>query len=326
VQNRRVDGARSLRARPGTTLVAVGNFDGVHLGHRAVVQAATREARERGLDPLVLTFDPHPAQVLGQRKIGILTSIDRKVELLLRIDPALRIVVEPFTLELAAKSPRDFAEQFVEGELGARVVIVGQNFRFGHRRAGDLPELRRLGEELGFEAHSQPLEGDAQGVYSSTRIRKAVAEGDLAQAERLLGRPHSIGGVVARGNERGRSIGFPTANLAEIVEALPPHGVYACLVDAVDSIGHATALAGGVANLGVRPTLSAGFALEVHMFDFDADVYDRRLRVHFVERLREERRFAGLSELTEQIRKDAATARGKLAARSPTSDADGAWY
>jgi riboflavin kinase / FMN adenylyltransferase len=320
-----------------TTLVAIGNFDGVHVGHRAVISDVAREAHRLGLAPLVLTFFPHPTEVLGRAKLAILTTLERKLELIRRIDPRVRVVVEPFTLELAKKSPEEFARELIVERLGARVVIVGENFRFGHKRAGDLSTLRELGEKLGFQARALPLSGDGHGGFSSSRIREALARGDLPEVERVLGRPHSLSGVVVQGQARGRTIGFSTANLADVAEALPPFGVYACLVDEIDASGSssdgrrlpaasAKVLGTGVMNIGVRPTLEAGFSVEVHLFDFDRDLYGRRLRVHLVRHLREERRFDGLPELKRQIELDAALARAAVSERRPDPTARGAWY
>jgi riboflavin kinase / FMN adenylyltransferase len=308
-----------------TTLVAIGNFDGVHLGHRAVISDVAREAHRLGLAPLVLTFFPHPTEVLGRAKLATLTTLERKLELIRRIDPRVRVVVEPFTLELAKKSPEEFARELIVERLGARVVIVGENFRFGHKRAGDLSSLRELGEKLGFQAQALPLRGDGHGGFSSSRIREALARGDLPEVERVLGRPHSLSGVVVQGQARGRTIGFSTANLADVAEALPPFGVYACLVDEIDAPS-AKMLGTGVMNIGVRPTLEAGFSVEVHLFDFDRDLYGRRLRVHLVRHLREERRFDGLPELKRQIELDAALARAAVSERRPDPSARGAWY
>lgn len=326
MSSRCVDGARSLRARAKSTLVAIGNFDGVHLGHQAVIRKAASEAQERGLRPLVLTFHPHPAAVLGRGSLPTLTLVPRKAELICRIDPALTVVVEPFTPELAAMTPREFVSELLVAALGARVVIVGQNFRFGHNRAGTLGTLVQLGAEFGFEARSEALVGDAGGTFSSTRARELLEKGDVAAVERVLGRPHSLSGVVVRGDERGRTIGFPTANLSGIAEALPAHGVYACVVDRLEAEGGGRALAKGVANFGVRPTVAGGPSFEAHLFDFDDDLYGQSLRVHLVARLREERRFAGLEELKAQIARDSAEARRILADRTPDPGALGAWY
>jgi riboflavin kinase/FMN adenylyltransferase len=326
VPSRRVDGARALHAPRKTTLVAIGNFDGVHRGHRGVLEAAVDRARSAGLLPLVLTFHPHPAEVLGRGLQAVLTPLERKVELLCRTAPELRIVVEPFTRELARTPPRDFVEGLLLGALGARVVIVGRNFRFGHQRAGDLSLLEALGRELGFEASAEVLEGDEAGPYSSSRARKAVAEGDLSEFQRIVGRPHALTGTVVTGDRRGRSIGFPTANLAGVPEALPPFGVYACVVDRVASDGIGRRLAGGVVNVGTRPTLDAGFSVEAHLFGISEELYGQHLRIHLIERLREERKFSGIDALVAQIERDAARAREIAANVEPAGDAGPSWF
>jgi riboflavin kinase/FMN adenylyltransferase len=187
-----------------------------------------------------------------------------------------------------------------------------------------LVSLIGLGRELGFEARASSLYGDDEGPYSSTRARAALAAGDLEGVLHLLGRPHSISGTVVMGDQRGRTIGVPTANLSGVREALPPYGVYAVLVDRLRE-GTGQALATGVANIGLRPTVSAGFSVEVHLFDFEADLYGAELRVHLVARLREERKFAGLPELKAQIAKDSAEARAILAGAVAEPAARGAW-
>ena len=307
-----------------SSLVVIGNFDGVHFGHRAVIQAALTEARESGLAPLVLTFDPHPAEVLGQGLRPPLTVLARKIDLIERLGAELKVIVEPFTVALSQLTPAEFARQFVVDLLSAKVVIVGENFRFGHRRAGDLPTLSALGQELGFAAHASSLVGDARGPYSSTRARAALASGDLPAVEAVLGRPHSLSGTVVPGAQRGRTIGVPTANLGGVAEALPPYGVYAVLVDRVRD-GSSVAIGTGVANIGLRPTVDAGFSVEIHLFDFSEDLYGERLRVHLVSRLREERKFAGLPELKAQIAQDIAHARAAVASLQPDPLARGAW-
>lgn len=326
VQSRRVDGARALGDEKKPSLVAIGNFDGVHGGHRAVLAAASADAHESGLALIVLTFHPHPAEVLGKGVKSVLTPLGRKVELLCALDPNLRVVVEPFTRELAAMSPRAFAEELLVGALDAKVVVVGQNFRFGRERAGDLTLLATLGNELGFEALVEPLSQDSAGPISSSRIRAAITAGDLVSAERWLGRPHALSGIVVRGDGRGRTIGVPTANLDQVLEAMPPHGVYACLVDRLDGEGAPEHLATGVANIGNRPTVHAGFSVEAYLHDFDGDLYGARLRLHLVERIRDEQKFGSLEALVAQIRLDIETARAATHDRVPCSPNGLGWY
>lgn len=320
----RVIGASQLSLRKDS-LVAIGNFDGVHRGHQAVIAQALRLAEEASLVPLVLTFDPHPSQVLGRGAMPALTSLERKLELLSWQSPDLQVVVEPFTLPLAQSEPAEFARQLLVDQLSAKIVLVGENFRFGRARAGDFADLSRLGSELGFQARATALLCDVAGPISSTRARAALEAGNIAAVEALLGRPHSLTGLVIPGQGRGRSIGVPTANLSEFTEALPPHGVYAVLVDRKAESGF-VALAGGVANFGVRPTLGAGPSFEAHLFDTSLDLYGQELRVHLLDRLREERKFSGIDELRAQIARDIEAGRALVAARKPDPRARGAWY
>jgi riboflavin kinase/FMN adenylyltransferase len=326
-------------------VVAIGNFDGVHRGHQAVLASVAEDARRRGLSPAVLTFAPHPRLVLGRPVPPLLTTMDRKVALVRRVDPALAVFVQRFDLAFASLSPLAFVEQVLASSLSAKVVVVGHNFRFGKDRGGDFEELGRLGESLGVEPRSHEMMGDAGGTWSSSRARDAIARGDLDEAERVLGRPHLVSGVVVAGDRRGRTLGFPTCNLAGVEEALPPFGVYAVLVDLEDGPPSASsssparlaearpgpaaaALATGVANIGVRPTVAGAEArpsVEVHLFDTDRDLYGARLRVHLVARLRPEQRFAGLDALKAQIARDAADARARLAGATPDPAAGGAW-
>jgi riboflavin kinase/FMN adenylyltransferase len=323
VSKRRVDGAKNLHARPSSTLVIIGNFDGVHRGHQAVLAASADLARAKGLTPVVLTFHPHPAEVLGRGVLPALTTLDRKIELIGRVDPLFLVVVEPFDADLAALEPEAFADRLLARELSARCVVVGRNFRFGRHRSGDLPALDRFGVQFGFEVRPEQLYGDENGPFSSTRVRAALANGDLADVALQLGRPHSLSGQVVQGAGRGRTLGVPTVNLGPVPEALPPSGVYACLVDLIGRDGP-RALASGVANVGVRPTVGAGFGVEAHLFDFDADLYGSELRVHLVRRIRDERRFPDVTELKAQIDRDIAFAKSSLAGAVP--EEHGAWF
>lgn len=308
-----------------STLVAIGNFDGVHLGHRSVLEDTVFEASSRGLLPVALTFDPHPTVAVGRPPPACLTRLDRKIELIQRIDPLMRVVVEHFDAAYASQSPEQFVRRTLVDRLHAAVVRVGENFRFGAARAGDLDKLMEQGAIHGFEARCEPLLGDDHGRFSSTRARECVQRGDLEGARHVLGRPHSLCGTVTEGQRLARSLGFPTANLAWVVEALPPHGVYAVAVDIVED-GVARRLGVGVTNVGIRPTVDSGFAVEVHLLDYDGDLYGRRLRVHMLSWLRPERKFAGLPELKAQIATDVKQAKQMLSGVVPNADAGPAWY
>jgi len=289
------------------SVIVIGNLDGVHRGHQAVLRQARAIADARGLSTVVLTFDPHPNQVLRGFTPPRLTTLERRVELLRR-HGADRVVVEPFTRELASYTPERFARELLSERLRARAVVVGENFRFGANRAGDLDALRAFGKDLGFDVVAAEVAGDDRGPFSSTRVREAVARGDLDEATYILGRRHSLSGIVEAGDRRGRTIGFPTANLGGVVEVLPPYGVYAVFADDRP----------GVMNLGVRPTVDGkSLRVEVHVFDFDGDLYGRPMRVHLVKRLRDEKKFGSLEELKSQIEAAAAAARTALAGLPP---------
>jgi riboflavin kinase/FMN adenylyltransferase len=308
------------------SLVAIGNFDGVHRGHQAVLRGAEARAKERGLEPRLLTFHPHPAAVLGRTPPPLLTTQARKRELCARAAPSVVFVERAFDLAFAAQSPEAFAERLAR-EHDAKMVVVGKNFRFGKGRAGDFAELERLGARFGFEASSEALHGDEVGPWSSTRVREAIARGALDEASEMLGRPHALSGVVVRGKELGRTLGFPTANLASVPELLPPHGIYAVLVDRLGDDGAPRALAKGAMSLGTNPTTDSdgGVKVEVHLLDTAADLYGAALRVHVVARLRGEAKFDSLDALVAQIARDVDETRAHLEGRDvdPRSGAFG---
>ena len=297
----------------GGTAVVVGNFDGVHRGHQALFGKAVALARDRGVLPVALTFDPHPAVVLGRAAPDLLTTLARRVELLAALGAA-HVFVRRFDKTLAGWAPERFVEELVLRELFAKVVVCGQNFRFGKDRAGDGQTLRAEGARFGFEAFTEEVV-DETGVLSSTRVRAAILGGDLALAERILGRPHAVEGVVVRGDGRGRTLGFPTANVASEVLA-PNDGVYAVAVDRVIG-GRASPLGGGVMNVGVRPTVASEGkrTVEVHVFGCAEDLYGTTLRAHVLGKLRDERRFASLDALKAQIADDAREAQRTIASR-----------
>jgi riboflavin kinase/FMN adenylyltransferase len=296
------------RDRP-KAVVTVGNFDGVHRGHQALALAALARARSRHEGCLALTFDPHPAVVLNpERAPRSLVTLSQKAELLEALGVDV-LAVLPFTPGLATFSPRDFAARVLVHELRAQSVVVGEGFRFGRARAGDVAELERLGQELGFEvvAVSAVLH-DGRRV-SSTRIRESLLQGDVATAAVLLGRPYFVDGQVVRGDGRGRTLGIPTANLALENEITPKEGVYAARV-AWPAGGPPRA---AVANLGRRPTFGGGeVTVEAHLLDFEDDLYGQWLRLSFVERLRDEKAFTGREALVAQIQADVLQARRVL--------------
>jgi len=291
--------------------VTVGNFDGVHRGHQGLVEATVSEARSMGGRAVVLTFDPHPARVLApERAPAPLMTLGQKAEALAPLGVDV-LAVLAFNNEVAGQSPEEFARTTLAERLHASVVVVGSNFRFGRGREGDLPALRRLGSALGFRVQEvSPLVHEGEPI-SSSRIRAALTRGDVREARALLGRRFFVDGSVVAGEGRGRGLGFPTANLDVVNEALPASGVYAAWCRTSDG-GHAPLPA--VANLGRRPTFQGVEpSVEVHVLDFAADLYGQQLRLEFEEKLRDERRFPGPAALAEQIARDVEQARGMLA-------------
>ncbi len=292
------------------SLVVIGNFDGVHRGHRAVLKGSAAEAKERGLALKVLTFVPHPAEALGRTAPARLTSQPRKRELIhavaheLDADSDVEIVEQHFDRAYADQSAAEFAAR-LRADFAAERVVVGKNFRFGKNREGDFDRLVELGLEAGFSARSETLHGDASGPWSSTRIRAAIARGDLADARQVLGRPHMLSGSVVHGKHLGRTIGFPTANLGGVVEALPSLGVYACAAELADASGFRR-LGAAAVSIGLNPTTDEDgrVKVEAYVLDFDGDLYEKALRVHLLARLRGEEKFDSLSELVAQIGRD----------------------
>jgi riboflavin kinase/FMN adenylyltransferase len=287
--------------------VALGVFDGVHLGHRAILGAAVAHARASGAPAIACTFDPHPLEVLQPGRAPLpITTLDERLALIAQcgIDGA---VVLSFTAELAAVEPEAFVKDVVVGRLAASQVVVGFNHRFGRGARGDAALLRELGGRLGFRVDVvEPLTVDGVEV-SSTAIRAALGRGDLDGAARMLGRPYTLPGKVVPGAGRGRTLGFPTANVAPDRPVLLATGVYA----AVAEVGAERRRA--VVNIGVRPTFGEDtLAVEAYLLDFSGDLYGQPIRLTFVSRVREERRFPSVDALRAQIEADVATARQRL--------------
>lgn len=293
---------------PPPSGVAIGVFDGVHIGHATVLSRLVEQAAAAGLATGVLTFDPHPVQILApERAPLLLTSFERRVELIrgLGVDWVGTLDLR----QIRMMSPESFVAEVVAGRAKGRLVSVGDDFRFGFDRRGDVALLEREGKRFGLEVVPVHLVADGDGIISSSRIRALISSGSVDGAAALLGRPHRLGGEVIRGDSRGRDLGYPTANLA-LPDGIiaPADGIYAVRVrGAVE--------ANGVASLGVRPTFGADGTrlLEVHIFDFDGDIYGRRLEIDFVQRLRGEERFESVEDLVAQMDRDSATARRILA-------------
>jgi riboflavin kinase/FMN adenylyltransferase len=309
-------GSHSPTARVRASVVVPGNHDGVHLGHVALLARARALAvRLGGAQVVALTFDPHPLALLApERAPEPLTTIERRCELL-RAAGADEVAVARFDARYAQLAPEAFAERELVERLGACAVMVGPDYRFGRGRAGDVALLRALGTRHGFEVEVLDAVGSREVArVSSTTVREALRRGDLARTTELLGRPHELEGTVVEGHRRGRTIGFPTANLDGVRVMLPPDGVYAIVARVLEAERPSSHCLGGMMNIGTRPTFSAGRSVEVHLFDFGADLYGKTLRVGLVARLRDEQRFAGVEALVAQLTKDAAAARGSVAA------------
>lgn len=303
-------------------VVTIGNFDGVHLGHQALMTKTIERAKIIGGASLAMTFEPHPMRVLRPSvNLPMITPLERKLELLQAqgVDLVLCLRFDP---DFAALSADAFVEKLLVARLRAAELVVGHDFNFGHKGLGDVALLQAKGQDLGFKVHQVgPIMVDGRPA-SSTRVRQAIGDGDMAATRHLLGRHYRVAGSVERGFGRGgRLLGFPTANLNPGQHMLPGIGVYAVLAQPE---GREPLPA--VTNIGVNPTFSdASLSMETHILDWDADIYGQQLSVHFVERLRGEKRFNSLEELSAAITADVALARGILAPwsagqKSPQTD------
>ena len=296
-----------LPAGLGGTVLTVGTFDGVHRGHRLVLARLSARARETGLASVLVTFSPHPLEIVNPAAAPpLLTAGEEKTEVLVesRIDYA---VVLPFTPSLAAYNAEQFVDEVLLRRLGMRELFVGYDHGFGRARAGDVEVLRALGATRGFGVEVvPPVQGRDGRPISSTSIRRSVAGGDLAHAADGLGRPYSVSGVVVQGAGRGRVLGFRTLNIAAppARKLLPPEGVYAIRAET------ASGPFGGMLNLGPRPTFGeSAVTLEAHLFDAEGDWYGSRVRIDFIARLRDTKKFAGPEALTRQLASDEQMAR-----------------
>ncbi len=312
--NRADQSVRVFRGFPGVAqghvALTIGNFDGVHRGHQAMLMRLTEAAEDLGLPSAVLTFDPHPREFFARDKAPPrLSSVRGKLEQF-RAAGVAQVCVARFNAELASMPAEEFIDRILVGRLGARWVLVGEDFRFGRGRTGDLAVLRATARTFSVEA-MRTVSIDAERA-SSTAVRNALAAGELDHATRLLGRPYAISGRVAHGRKLGTSLGFPTANI--VLRHKPAlSGIFAVRVHGLGAVPRT-----GVASLGVRPTITTGAKplLEVFVFDFNEPIYGRRVNVEFVHKLRDEERYPDLDALTRQIRADVAQARDYFASHS----------
>ena len=307
----------SLPAPPDQAVLTIGNFDGLHRGHRAITEVVRARAAAVGGTAVVYTFEPHPRKVLQpDRAPGLLLSLSQKLELLEAAGMDL-VILEPFDAAFAATPPERFVRECIHERMRPVEVYVGYDFHFGKDREGSMRLLTEMGPHLGFAVTVIPEVTVGGRDVNSTRIRALLAEGEVAEAAELLGRPYAVRGTVVEGDRRGRTLGFPTLNLAPENEILPAHGVYAGRVRFLDG-GEppAGAVLDSVINVGRRPTFAEDDPplVEAHLLDFSGDLYGRSVEVGFAHRLREERRFPGPDALREQIARDAEAARAHLSA------------
>jgi len=292
---------------PRGAVLSIGNFDGVHIGHQAVLTHVVDRARSMGAPSVAMTLDPHPIKLLRPGDAPrLLTNLDQRLELIARTGIGTTLVL-PFTHRLARMSAEAFVRDVLVERLAVREVYIGKNFRFGADRIGDVELLRTMGDQYGFRAASAPIVEAEGGVVSSTRVREAVTAGRVEEAAKLLARAVFVDGPVLEGKRLGRTLGFPTLNIEMENEIEPRHGVYVTAVH-IPSFGRTFP---AVTNIGVRPTVyqNSLTTIESHLLDFTADVYGERIRLFFLLRLREERTFNSTMQLMSQIRLDVDRAR-----------------
>lgn len=290
---------------PHNTIVAIGNFDAIHRGHQYLLEKLSRIAKEQGLIPTVITFEPLPPEFFSTDPPARLCSFKEKW-LHFKKWGIKQVLCLRFNAKLAALSAKDFVDQILVTQLKTKHVIIGEDFRFGHRRQGDITLLKDLGEQHHFKVDALPVVNEDTQRVSSTLVRKYLAEGNLNEVQVLLNRPFSLSGHVSYGNQRGRQLGFPTANIRLRRKKMPVQGVFIVRVH-----GMGDSPLPGVANVGNRPTVDGHTAplLEVHLLDFNGSLYGRFLTVEFIKKIRDEKRFASLTALKAQIQRDATETR-----------------
>jgi riboflavin kinase/FMN adenylyltransferase len=304
-----VEGAQALSPL-AASVVTVGTFDGVHIGHQALVGRAVARAKALGVPAAVYTFHPHPAKILAPaRAPAVLQSIEERARLL-RSYGADLVVVEPFDASFAAIGADEWVEQYLVARFNPRAVVIGFNFSYGRARSGGPEHMTTMGARHGFAVDVVGAVRQGAEVVSSTVLRGQLERGEVEAAAGLLGRPFALTGLVIKGEERGRTIGVPTANIASEAEIVPRFGVYVSRTELEDGRRF-----GSVTNIGRSPTFGATAAprVETHLFDFSGDLYGQRLRVELIARLRDEQRFGSVPELVAQIRDDIGRAKERLA-------------
>jgi riboflavin kinase/FMN adenylyltransferase len=284
-------------------VITIGNFDGVHIGHQALFHEVVEKAEILGGTSIVMTFEPHPVRVLKQNgHLPLITLYEQKIELIEKSGVDVLICI-PFTKEFAAISAKTFVEDILLKSIGMRAIVVGKDYTFGKNREGDLDLLKTYAQNLGFEvivADWIQTSMNGPGRISSTRTRELVEEGKVDEAQKLLGRYYQLRGIVTTGRNRGgKLLGFPTANINLHDELCPKNGVYAVTVECMGKNFQ------GVANIGYSPTFDDHvFSVEVHILDFNENIYGQKIRVNFVRRIRDEKKFSNIAELSDQIKKD----------------------
>ena len=306
-----IRGLQNLSAAHLGCVATIGNFDGVHRGHQAVLERLAAKARAYGLPALVILFEPQPQEYLRPATAPARLMRLREKIAVLSTQPVDRVLCLRFNAALAALEPEEFIDRIIVRGVGAKYLVVGDDFRYGRRRRGDFAMLTAAGMRYGFTTEAMATYAVDGERVSSTRVRGALTAGDLTTAERLLGRPYAISGRVMHGDKIGRRIGIPTANIALGRNAAPLHGIFV-----VQVLGVSDDPLPGVASIGTRPTVGGTKPLlEVHLFDFDRDIYREHITVQFLKKLRDERHFASVEAMAEQIRIDAVHAREFFDAR-----------
>jgi riboflavin kinase/FMN adenylyltransferase len=308
-----VQDAFNSRDLPHGGVATIGNFDGVHRGQRAILDRTVARAEELGVPAVVVTFQPHPLSILSPERAPVPLTTPKQKEALLEEAGIAVILVVRFTPEFARVPARQFVREFLHDKLGLQEIYVGEDFVFGHQREGNLEMLQAMGGELGFAAHGVTELTQGGERISSTRIRRALGEGKTAEAAEMLGRPYSIAGTIARGDRMGQKLGWPTINVTPENKLLPSDGVYAARV----YFPSYPATFDGVTNIGTRPTVYENYqrVVESHILDFKANVYGQRVELQFLKRLREERIFNSVMDLSAQIGRDVEATREYFAAR-----------